>query len=293
MEVFGRLRRAPRLGLSDSRSWRARPDRELDATNQKDLMDLASKECPKGFWPVFKGESFDIWTPDTGEYYAFADPEKVMPWLYAKRLRSGKSRADSAHSEFTPAYRQDKATLPSYRARIAFRDGTNRLNARTVIACIVPPKVFLSNMAPYLLRPRGTPHDEAYLVGILSSIPLDWYARRIVERHLNYFLVNTLPVPRPAAGDGRWSRVVALAGRLASPDKRFAAWAKSVGVECGPLPEDEKTDMIAELDAVAAHLYCLGEKQLIHILETFHDGWDYEPRLKAILRHFHAWAKRG
>ena len=82
-----------------------------------------------------------------------------------------------------------------------------------------------------------------------------------------------------------------LSGRLAAPDKRFADWAKKVGVKHGPIPADEKQDMIDELDAVVARLYGLNKQQLAHIFETFHEGWDYEPRLKAVLKHFEKWAK--
>src|SRR5205085_327041 len=89
----------------------------------------------------------------------------------------------------------------------------------------------------------------------------DFAAASFVETHVNYFVFNPLPVPRPSHGDKRWQSVVALAGRLACPDKRFAIWAKAVGVEIGPLQEGEKQDMIAELDAVVAHLYGLSEKQ--------------------------------
>jgi len=289
VDIFVQLRKAPRLDLNDGRSWHARPDTELHATAQKPLMDLKSKECPKGFWPVFKGESFDIWMPDTGAYYAFADPEKVIPWLHKKRLNSGKSRTGSAHAEFPLAYRQNKATLACHHTRIAFRDVARKTDRRTLIACLLPPKVFLTDKAPYLLWPRGDEKDQAFLLGVLCSIPLDWYARRFVETHVAYFLLNQFPIPRPPRSDKRWQRVVALAGRLACPDERFATWAKAVGVDCGKLPEDEKQDMIAELDAVVAHLYGLTEAQLIHIFETFHEGWDYETRLKAVLRHFRAW----
>jgi hypothetical protein len=59
-----------------------------------------------------------------------------------------------------------------------------------------------------------------------------------------------------------------------------------VGVAHGKLPEDEKQDMIAELDAFAARLYGLGERQLVHVFETFHKGWDCETRLHAVLKHF-------
>ena len=51
--------------------------------------------------------------------------------------------------------------------------------------------------------------------------------------------------------------------------------------------------MIHELDAVVAHLYGLTEKHLVHIFETFHEGWDYEERLRATLGHFGEWGKRS
>ncbi len=87
--------------------------------------------------------------------------------------------------------------------------------------------------------------------------------------------------------------MVALAGRLACPDDRFAAWAAAVGVDCGPLAADEKEDMIHELDAVVARLYGFTEPQLVHVFETFHEGWDYEDRLGGVLGHYHAWQGRG
>jgi hypothetical protein len=291
LEVFAQLRKSPRLDLNDGRGWRARPDTELHATNDKSLMDVESDKCPKGFWPIFKGESFDLWTPDTRSYYAWGDPKVIVPRLQAKRIKSGRSRRDSAHSEFPASYLRDEKTLPCYAARIAIRDITNRTNQRTVIAALLPPKVFITNTAPYLLWPRGDAKDQAFLVGVLSSLPLDWYARRFVETHVNFFVLNPFPVPRPARSDRRWQRVVELAGRLACPDKRFANWAKAVGVDAGPLPEDEKADMICELDAVIAHLYGLSEPQLRHVFETFHEGWDYGATLAATLEHHRDWQK--
>jgi hypothetical protein len=50
--------------------------------------------------------------------------------------------------------------------------------------------------------------------------------------------------------------------------------------------------MIHELDAVVAHLYGLSEAQLRHIFETFHEGWQFGPRLEATLKHYHAWKSR-
>ena len=99
-------------------------------------------------------------------------------------------------------------------------------------------------------------------------------------------------MPRPSRENVLWQRVVELAGRLACPDKRFAEWASKVDVACGPLDEAEKEDHIHELDAVVSHLYGLSESQLIHIFETFHEGWDFESRLSGVMHHYQAWRTR-
>ena len=289
--VFAQLRKAPRLDRNAANEWRARPDAELHATNDKPLMDLESAERPEGFWPVYKGESFDLWNPDKETYYAWADPRRVQRRLQEKRWRArGNSR--SAHSEFPNKYLEDEKTLPCFRARVAFRDVTNRTNQRTVIASLVPPEVFIANQAPYLLWPRGDELDQAFALGVLSSIPLDWYARRFVETHVSFFVFNPFPVPRPGRESALWQRVVAIAGRLACPDERFSAWAEAVGVSVGAIATDQKLDMIHELDAVVAHLYGLAEAQLVHVFETFHEGWDYQGRLEGVLQHFRKLSKQ-
>lgn len=289
-EVFLQLRKAPRLDLNDPGLWRARPLQELNATNDKFLMKVTD-DPPEGFWPVYKGESFDVWEAETHQCYAWADPEKVIKALQKKRV-NGAKLSRSAFSEFPADWIKDPQTLPCLRPRIAFRDVARATDTRTVRAALLPPQVFVVHIAPYLLWPRGDEKDEAFLLGVLCSIPLDWYARRLVETHLTYHLLDPLPVPRPPRMSPLWQRTVALAGRLGSPDKRFKRWARAVGVECGRLEDAEEEDMIHELDAIVAHLYGLSENQLRHIFETFHEGWDYSKRLEETLKHFRAWQAR-
>ena len=40
----------------------------------------------------------------TPAYYAWADPEPAIKWIQSKRLKSGKSRRDSPHREFSPQH---------------------------------------------------------------------------------------------------------------------------------------------------------------------------------------------
>lgn len=298
-EVFAQLRKQPSLGKNFSNSWRFRPYRELDATNDKKLRDGTVlmhfvEEAPEGFLPIFKGESFDIWESDRGQetYYAWADPAIMDVHLHTKRV-NGMKHSRSAYFELKhDISMKDIRTLPTKAPRIAFRNSTRSTDTRTVRVALIPPNVYITNAAPTFLRIRGDEKDEAFLLGVLCSIPLDWYARRFVEIALNFFILNGFPVPRPNQDNTLWQRTVQIAGRLACPDKRFAQRAEAVGVEWGPIPEPDKEQMIFELDAVVAHLYGLNEAQLTHIFETFHEGWDYHIRLDGVLAHYQTWKSR-
>jgi len=185
----------------------------------------------------------------------------------------------------------DPSTLPCLSPRIAFRQITNRTNRRTVIPALVPPETILTHHAWYIMWPKGDERDEAFLLGVLGSIPFDWYSRRFVESNVTKSLMKTFPIPRSVPDELR-TRTVELSGRLAAVDDRYADWADAVGVEYGPLDEDTKQEKIHELDAVVAHLYGLTREHVQVIFETFHDGWDYEDRLASVLEYYDSWADR-
>ena len=243
-------------------------------------------------WPVYKGESFNLWNPDTGTYYASASPDQITKDLYEKRKRQH-GTPSSAFAELDSVTINDLDTLPCYKPRVVFRDVTNSIDFRTVIPALVPGEVVIVHHAPYLLQTQGTARDEAYLLGVLSSMILDWYARRVVELHLTFHLLNNFPIPRPDVDNNPVARRVAeISGRLAAVDERFADWAAEVGVEVGTANEpDVKQDLIHELDACVAHLYDLDEDDLAVVYETFHAKTDYSGRHAAVLAHFRRWAE--
>jgi hypothetical protein len=283
--VFQKLRLHPSLGTG-GRSWRARPIQgDFNATTDKGLFILDQDDAPADAWVVYKGASFNLWEPETGVHYAWALPDVVTDELQRRRVNAQRS-ARSAFSEFSSDWAADPDTLPCWHPRIAFRDVTNRTNQRTLIACLVYPEIIITNQAPYLLWPKGDERDQAYLLGVLCSIPLDWYARRVVETHVNFHLFNAFPVPRPPRADHHRREVELIAGRLAAVDDWFEEWASAVGVHIASVTEGERDSLIARLDAAVAHLYGLAEDDLKVIFETFHVGWDYAPRLAAVLEHY-------
>ena len=286
--VFAQLQKAPRLDLNDGKSWRARPYGEAHSKKCKEYL-LPRGTNDGGAWPVLKGKSFDLDRCEAGEVYGYADPGIMGKWLNSARRRQVRG---SAYAEYSKKWARDLKNAPWLHCRIAYRDVARATDSRTVITTVVPPNVFLTDKAPYFLFPRGTLDDQVYLYAVLRSLVLDWYARRFVETGVKFFIINAFPIPRIALGHPLHNRTVKLAGRLACPDERFAEWAKAIGVKYGPLDPDEKNDMIHELDAVVAHLYELEENHLVHIFETFHEGWDYEERLRATLTHFQNWRTR-
>ena len=281
--VFRKIRAHPRL--DDTRGdWECRPVTEFHATNDKDYFELDPPDND-GLWPVYKGGSFNLWEPDTGTYYAWADPATVLPVLQERRKRSAR-RLTSPYRAFPKEMIEDPATLPCHSPRIAFRDIANRTNTRTVIACLVYPQIVMTNKAPYLLWPKGDERDQAFILGVLSSIPLDWYARRVVELSLNFHLLNAFPIPRPAREDRHRREVEVIAARLACVDEWYQEWAAAIGVDVASVADDERESLIARLDAAVAHLYGLDAEDIKVIFETFHAGWEYGERMERVIEHF-------
>lgn len=247
-------------------------------------------EKQRSDWPVYAGESFDIWEPDTGAYYAFTNAKTIQEAAQTKWLRAPKS---SPYATLPKSWRQKFENHPVHSPRIAFRDVTNRTNSRTLIVSMIPPHVVTVQTAPWVfwLDPAHSKTQEAFLLGVMSSLPLDWWCRRFIEGHADQESFNCLRIPDPRPQPKFTERVVALAGRLAAVNDRFADWANTVGVDCGAIEANVKKHHINELDAVVAHLYGLSESQVVHIFRTFHEGWDYTDRLAATLKHFHRWKK--
>lgn len=287
-EIFDLLRRSPRFD-EKSPDWEFRPIQgDFNATTDKGKFEFDVEDA-NGRFPVLSGGAFNLWDPDFGTPYGYADPKSIRN-DHRTKVERGAKTARSAYYQL----KFEVGGLPVDRARIAFRDVTNQTNTRTTIACLLPPGSIFTHKAPILVRRTDNVRAEAALLGVLSSIPFDWYMRRWVELSLSFELLNPSPVPRPNLDSAKGARVVEVAGRLAAVDDRYAEWAADVGVAVGTANEEPvKSDLIAELDALVSLLYGLSEEQVEHVFATFHRGWDYQPRLNAVLKHYAAWKEVG
>lgn len=290
--AFMQIRKAPNIvekAATATCEWACRPIEEFNSTADKPLFDLTGVLPNKKTFPVYKGESFDIWEPDRGRetYYGYAlSNEKILSELVSSRKESHRKGGNFAFAEFPKSIIDDEKTVECLFPRIAFRDITRATDSRTVRAALIPPGVICTDVCPVLLFPKGDEKHITYVLGILSSRTLDWFARRWVEMHLTFTVFNFLPCPKIKRDNPLFELMTSAAGRLACPDKRFAKWAKSIGVEHGPLKPEEKQELVDRVDAVAALLYGLSEQELETVFETFHEGWDWKPSYARVLAEY-------
>jgi hypothetical protein len=306
--LFSRFRRSPSF-IADLGSWRYVSFRELHTTGDKKFFDFSLDKPKAGYsMPVWGGSTINLWDPDWGPIFAWAKPKDILTFLFKRRLVSSR-RQDSVFVSQAGEHLDQEKSLPIKSARILLRDVTNRTNSRTVIACLAPPDVALVNTTRYLVRQRGDARTDAYILGILSSIPFDWYARRFVELHVTASLLDDFPVPRvnPETGNmilrggvsaelatdfsSIYNKLIQISGRLAAVDARYTSWANEVGVPVGSVKTpEEKEVLVAELDALVSLLYGLSRDQVEQVFATFHRGWGYKERLQAVLEYFDYWA---
>ena len=238
--------------------WSCFPVAELHETNDKRFW----RDQSKGH-PLWKGGSFDQYEPSGAG-------ERACPVTAAllKKVRKPRPGSHSMIAAQAPLAVRKKAVLTELkRARVAFRDITNRTNSRTILACVVPPGVFLTNKAPYLAFVDGKPMAQAACLGIMNSLPFDWQARRFIEINVNFFLLEGLYLPD--LDDDDFDAIAQAAARLSAVDDRFAEFASATGVEHGPLDPAERKRLRVDIDARVARAWNLTTADLSVIFRDF------------------------
>jgi hypothetical protein len=272
-DVMKTLRNAP--NLSDYENGSLRAVTEFHATNDSKHFEHGAGPVN---WPVLSGKSFRIWEPETKEFFAFANPDIALAELNSRLSKQLKLKSSAFYGL---SFQRDLGGMhPAYRPRIAFRNVTRSNDSRTFIPALIPPNQLLTNIAPYFLFSVGRERQEAYLLGVTSSLVFDWYTRKFVELALNFHLLNSFPVPSYSETT-RSKRIVEIAGLLSAVDERYAGWAAAVGVPVGGVTSASKREsMTAELDGLVAAEYGLSPGELEIVFSTFHVGWSDASRLQ-------------
>jgi hypothetical protein len=187
-DLYLLLSAVQQLGDSSRTDFRVRLIRELDATNDKDLF------RPRGL-PVYNHRNIGHASKEHAHSpFAYVDKHEAEQRLLSKR-RSSSARTESPWFGLDPSYLDDPATLEYLSDRLAFRDVVHASNPRKLWASVVPAGVMLTNKAPYFYLQHGHPLALRYLMGVLASDVADWWVAHRMVLSLNFFILNSLPVP--------------------------------------------------------------------------------------------------
>jgi hypothetical protein len=164
---------------------------------------------------------------------------------------------------------------------IGFKDVTAPTNVRTMIAATIPSAGY-GNTLPILL-PEDNSLDEfkrlaPSLLANLCSSALDFFARQKVQgQHLNWYIVEQLPMVRPEQYETKL-RKVKIADfvreqvlRLSYTAEDLRPFARDLGFKGDPFrwDEEDRRHRMARLDALFFHLYGINRDDTAYILDTF------------------------
>ena len=222
---------------------------------------------------------------DIGVPYALANVEDNRK-AYFSKIQSGIKSKRSIFYQLN----YDAQHLPIDYPRIAVGWKGRATDSRTTIAALIPPGIGTTDASSIFIKRKGSPRSEAFLLGVICSIPFDWLIRKWVEMNLTFELLEPAPIPKFSEKDDKTRRLCELSARLASTDSRYSAWASDNDVSIGTLRETESAESaICEIDALVALLYGLKIDELKFIFESFHRGWNYESRLLQTVEFFKKW----
>lgn len=236
LQIVEKMLRFPLLG--DEAAGRLRLTSELHMTNDSALFE---REPVRGRLPLYEGKM--IWQFDSN----YAPPRYWVDEQAGRRALLGK---------------QDDGGQPlGYQfARLGIRAIASSTNQRSLIASIIPARVFCANSL--LVSAAPSLADELHFyAALLNSYVLDWFIRMKVTTNINMFYIYQLPVPRYAAGHANHIEIVLLAERLiCQPEGKVEGRDKSRPYNVGQR---------GGLDVLVAHLYGLSKQEFAYILDTF------------------------
>jgi hypothetical protein len=144
--------------------------------------------------------------------------------------------------------------------RVGFCDIAGQTNERSLMASLIPAGVICGNKVPTILFPED-PSEERLLVwvSIANSFAFDWMLRRVLTTTVNYFLLQSVPMPKLAKDGLPWKRLVSAARELRKLDTAGASRETY----------ERMAHLRGEIDAEVAVAYALCLEDMELVLQDF------------------------
>nr|WKF58030.1 hypothetical protein HUO10_002527 [Paraburkholderia busanensis] len=103
--------------------------------------------------------------------------------------------------------------------RVGFCDIAGQTNERSLMATLIPEGVVCGNKVPTILFPEDPTEERLFVwTSIANSFVFDWMLRRVLTTTVNYFLLQSVPLPKLTKGGLPWKRLAGAARELQSLD---------------------------------------------------------------------------
>ncbi len=244
-----KMARFPMLGQRIESLWNFVLGNEFHMTGDHELFRTSPG---KGRLPLFEGKM--MWQFD----HRYSEPRYWVGEREGRQAILGRS--------------EDTGQALGYQGyRLGHRSVASSTNERTMIAAIMPKRVFFGHSINATRNALSSPY-LLFSAALLNSFVLDFALRSSVSQNLTMFFVYQLPVPRLTEADTGFKPIAERAARLVCTTPEFDDLAKEVGLgdhKAGATDPAERARLRAELDGLVAHLYGLTEEEFAHILCTF------------------------
>jgi len=277
--------------------WGIRFIRMFDQTNDAELFRTPDQLKADGFkrsgaiWKKGRRSSLPLYEAKMVQAY---DHRAASVVVDAKNwMRQGQTESTSVVEHQNPEFlaeprfwvdEKDVARVLEEReaaAYLCYKDVTSPTNQRTMIAAFLP-RVAVVNSAPLILTgEKVAARLGCCLLANLNSAAYDFVARQKVGGlHLNFFIVEQLPTLPPEAYAERcsWNRRETLETWISeqvlkltctADDMRPLAKAAGFDPPVHKWKDDERAELMAELDAAYFILYGIERDDAEYILSTF------------------------
>jgi hypothetical protein len=199
-------------------------------------------------WHVQFGRELNA-SDDRHTFTAYTADRDARPVVEGKQIEPFRVSLEACRFEL----RRDATTridIPR-RVRLAYRDVASATNRLTLIAALVPARAVTTHTL-FCLKTRRSIAEQQVLCALLNSFVANYLVRMRVNTHVTVALVSRLPVPVVTDGEELFDRLRAL--------------SESLTRATGPV---ESMREYAELQALVAHAYGMGEEEFQHVLKTF------------------------
>ena len=295
LEIYSRLPvLIDRSSGKEVKTWPVKYSTMFHMANDSDLFRTRSElEEREGAYHVggnlFVGPAGE-WVPlYEGKMVQAFDHRAASIVIAEKNLyRSGQSRAATSieheSPEFLPQSRYYVLKKEALSVQIALKDVTSTTNARSVIACLLPP--YAAGHTLPIIFMDAEAGAKAILCANLNSVVCDFVARtKILSNHASWYILEQLPVVPP----GRYEAVrfgPRTAGEIVreavleliytahdmAPFARDMGHVDDDGTVRPPFvwDADRRLRLRAKLDAVFFHLYGVTDRDDVrYIYSTF------------------------